>query len=951
MRLLVAGAVAALLCVLLLAAGVRVAIAPNAVRPAAGVAVRPAVRWSELALPVQAEASSALGERIPGYQVRAGAEGLAVSSPTQRLTARFGTHGVEVSWPGGAFGMRLDAVGSGRALTPLAEDNRPVARANRVSYRFPGLTESYSNGPAGLEQSFTIERPPGRAAGGKVDLVLALSAGPSMRIRTDRRGVVIARPGRLPAHYDGLRVTDARGKVMKSWITYSRDRLTLHIVARGAHYPVRVDPFVQVGEPLFGAGYSVALSEDGNTAIVGDPGAPFVPGSGRALVYTRSAGTWDPAATELSGGAESENTFGYSVALSADGDTAMVGGPLADSAGGEVWTFKREGGSWKPFGTPLRPASAERWFGASVALSAVGTTALVGAPREGGGSVWAFVEEGNAWTQQGLRLKSRGAGEKFGQSVALSKEGSTALIGAPEANGDEGAAYVYTRSLEEWQPQAGPLDPGDSLSPYEQFGASVALSSDGNTALISGPYEGESPENHTPPIGAAWVFTRSGSTWSQQGPKITGTGEVERGKFGSSVSLSGDGNTALIGAPSGSSGGGAWLFRRTGDSWSQLGAKIEGSGQPTQFGEAVALSRDGSTGMITGIHDVQHEGAAWSFAPEGPSVAVTGSASVSETTATIDGIANPEGYLASAYVEYGPTAAYGSITLPEELGYGEANTPVTSRIANLMPNTTYHFRIVAVSSAGRSQTSDQTLTTLPLPPPPPAPPPPVNTSPPAILGRPIVGRAVAVSAGAWAHAPSSFAYQWQLCTGAAGACVAIPGATSSAYTVGPGTLGDQLRVVVTAANAGGVGAGTSGRSATVGSVIRSSMSWRWGFNRHFTVVDRLVVKRLPAGATVQLFCKGRGCPFGHARAGIASGTSPKCRRRRCPAHRRVGPSEVDLAKLFKGSRLGLGADITVEVTKPYWVGIEFGFVTRRGAEPTNSTQCLAPGSSQAGVGC
>ena len=103
-----------------------------------------------------------------------------------------------------------------------------------------------------------------------------------------------------------------------------------------------------------------------------------------------------------------------------------------------------------------------------------------------------------------------------------------------------------------------------------EFGYSVALSADGNTALIGGDRDnGE--------VGAAWVFTRSGSTWTQQGAKLTGSGEIGAGAFGDSVALSADGNTALIGGYRDNEGvGAAWVFTRSGSTWTQQGAKLTG---------------------------------------------------------------------------------------------------------------------------------------------------------------------------------------------------------------------------------------------------------------------------------------------------------------------------------------------------------------------------------------
>ena len=102
---------------------------------------------------------------------------------------------------------------------------------------------------------------------------------------------------------------------------------------------------------------------------------------------------------------------------------------------------------------------------------------------------------------------------QFGSSVALSSDGNTALIGADDDNGQNGAAWVFTRTGATWAQQSSKLTPSDETG-AGRFGISVALSSDGNTALIGGYMDNNG-------VGAAWVFTRAGAAWSQQGPKLT----------------------------------------------------------------------------------------------------------------------------------------------------------------------------------------------------------------------------------------------------------------------------------------------------------------------------------------------------------------------------------------------------------------------------------------------
>ncbi len=146
------------------------------------------------------------------------------------------------------------------------------------------------------------------------------------------------------------------------------------------------------------------------------------------------------------------------------------------------------------------------------------------------------------------------------------------------------------------------------------FGWSVALSADGNTALVGGPGDNEQ-------LGAAWVFTRSGTTWTQQGAKLTAAGESAKGFFGSAVALSSDGNTAMIGAPEDKSkAGSVRVFTRSGTSWGETQALEAGAN--SEFGASVAISRDGSTAVIGApafeegegaISVLKSSGGKWSF--------------------------------------------------------------------------------------------------------------------------------------------------------------------------------------------------------------------------------------------------------------------------------------------------------------------------------------------------
>ncbi len=376
----------------------------------------------------------------------------------------------------------------------------------------------------------------------------------------------------------------------------------------------------ELGEGLFGA--SVALSADGDTAVVGAPSDNG--GLGAAWVFTRSGSTWTQQGAKLTGAGErGAGGFGTSVALSADGDTAVVGAPSDNGGLGAAWVFTRSGSTWTQQGDELTASgeSGRGWFGRSVALSADGDTALIGAPFDAAhaGAAWPFTRAGSTWTQQGEKLTGGGeigAGE-VGFSVALSGDGDTALIGGEGDNGGIGAAWPYTRTGSTWTQQGEKLT-GSGEVGAGRFGYSVALSGDGDTALVGG-------EGDDGGIGAAWPYARSGSTWTQQGEKLTGRTGGDRAFFGYSVALSADDDTALVGGHDYFDVGAAWAFGRSGSSWALPGEQLAGGGEVGfgAFGSSVALSAGGTTALIGGQGDEDFAGAAWPFVNVAPP-AVTG---------------------------------------------------------------------------------------------------------------------------------------------------------------------------------------------------------------------------------------------------------------------------------------------------------------------------------------
>jgi hypothetical protein len=358
-------------------------------------------------------------------------------------------------------------------------------------------------------------------------------------------------------------------------------------------------------------GSSVALSGDGNTLAVGaiaedssSTGINSTPDelatdAGAVYVYTRSAGTWLQQAYLKASNTGAGDHFGYSVALSGDGDTLAVGARYEDS----------------------------------------GSTGISSSPDElapEAGAVYVFTRSTGAWSQQAyVKASNTGAGDLFGWSVALSGDGNTLAVGAiGEASSSTGinstpnelafiagAAYIFTRSAGTWAQQA--YVKHSNTRPDNLFGASVALSGDGNTLAVGAIGEASSSTgiNSTPnelasSAGAVYVFSRSAGAWSQQAyVKASNTGALDQ--FGASVALSGDGDTLAVGArredgsgngvndapdESATDAGAVYVFSRIAGTWSQQAyVKASNTGADDFFGWSVALSGDGNT-LAVGTH-------------------------------------------------------------------------------------------------------------------------------------------------------------------------------------------------------------------------------------------------------------------------------------------------------------------------------------------------------------
>jgi virginiamycin B lyase len=235
---------------------------------------------------------------------------------------------------------------------------------------------------------------------------------------------------------------------------------------------------------------------------------------------------------------------------------------------------------------------------------------------------------------------------------------------------------------------------------------------------------------------------------------------------------------------------------------------------------------------------------------------------------------------------------------------------------------------------------------------------PADITPPAVLGAPVEGQTLSATEGTWSNA-RSFADQWQVCGTSGEGCSDLPGEVAATHVMTAGDVGHTLRVVVSASGAGGSASAVSAVSKIVQAppppppvkhpivqeplpIVGATMTWRFGWSRTYAIMEALIV-RMPTGAQLEVDCRGKGCPFRRKHVTTPTSSAP-CRRRHCP-RRRPPRGGTDLAGLFKGRRLSVGALVSVTVTKPGWVSKSFTFTVRADKPPRVRITCTTPGAA------
>ncbi|MFZ6027424.1 MAG: choice-of-anchor D domain-containing protein, partial [Chloroflexota bacterium] len=598
------------------------------------------------------------------------------------LQADFTPQGLSVTSPGGAWWLKLSLVAYGyrHALQAVGQPQLS-AQDNRLIYAWDrNLSEWWLNTSDGLEQGFTLQYPPAfrLAADAALVLEMALQTG-LVPAQVGDAVHFLGEDGAAVVVYDKLFVYDAAGRTLPASMQLAACgdasaagscRLQLVVDDRAAVYPLTVDPvlqqaYIKASNTQSGDSFGQVLALSGDTLVVGAPQEDsnatgvngdqsnnLAGGSGAAYVFVRSGTTWSQQAYLKASNTDVDDHFGWAVAIS--GDTLVIGAPDEDSSAtgvggnqadnsvsnaGAAYVFVRSGTTWsqQAYVKASNPESADR-FGAAVAIS--GDSVVIGAWGEdsnatgiGGnqgdntagasGAVYAFSRSGTAWSQEAyIKASNTGSDDRFGSAVALDND--TLVVGAYQEDGDAtgiggpsnnnasnaGAAYIFVRSGSAWSQQA--YVKASNTNALDTFGLSVGVS--GDTVVIGAPGEdssatgidGNQSDNTLPAAGAAYIFVRSGSAWSQQAYlKASNTGLDDN--FGQSAAVSGDllavgayqedsSATGTNGDPANNlaaDSGAAYVFARSGATWVQQSyIKASNTGSGDRFGGALTLSGD-----------------------------------------------------------------------------------------------------------------------------------------------------------------------------------------------------------------------------------------------------------------------------------------------------------------------------------------------------------------------
>jgi Bacterial Ig domain len=526
-----------------------------------------------------------------------GHDSVKMQYPVQHIVLAVSRRAASVGMVGhGEVEFRLESLMSrGRSLhltpgAPRSSNGRIVQTLGH------GVEAWYINTPFGIEQGFVLSRSPG---GDDASIMLALG-GTLLPYRhgSDLRFSAFLDPKRALS-YSRFIAYDADHRRLPARMALAGKKLTLSVDARGARYPLTLDPLLSTDPVLLTtsegvAPHQIATSGDGSVVAVGAPEAHT---AGVVYVFTKSGTKWGNVVTLPNPDTVHQTQFGFSVGISADGKTVLVAAPALSTITPEVYVFARSGATWTQaaaLSTAGVAAPGEldtSKFGFVAALSADGQTALVGAPdaNTGAGAAYAYKLSGATWSAPvALPITSISNNAGAGATVALSSDGNTAIVGAPQDRTGAGALYAFSYVGGNWSAPVLLPSPATNAS---LLGLDSAISGDGKVILV------EANRSVFPNAGVYAYELVSGS-W--MGPILIAN-VVPSGVDSRALALSLDGTRAVVGSPGGATGS-AYVLTRDGATWNDPTALSQiGQGNNTNLGFSAALTPDGHTAFVGAV--------------------------------------------------------------------------------------------------------------------------------------------------------------------------------------------------------------------------------------------------------------------------------------------------------------------------------------------------------------
>lgn len=365
---------------------------------------------------------------------------------------------------------------------------------------------------------------------------------------------------------------------------------------------------IDTGAPLVQAfsefGTSTSISGDGTTIVVGDP----TTNPGSVWVYTKPVATWILHSQVSAITASPNNPFqGFSVRLNTDGTVFITGGPASDNNIGSAWVWKLDlsDDTWKEASSnPVFPNgySADTDQGYSSSIAQGGAVFATGGPVDNGeiGAAWVYTRDQFTWSQNGSKLLPSDISDttaRFGHSIDISADASVIIVGAPQDFGggsssadDTGAVWFFRDSSGSgagpWV-QDGTKIYGAPFAHDNHQGRSVSINGDGQLCVVGAP--GTTVPNTGDGKAFVFAYDSDTKTWGQQGSVLSHSGVSSTSAQGWAVAIDAAGDTIALGCPGDNS---VAIFERSGITWVE-GEVLTGTG--VRYGSAVAISSDGFT--------------------------------------------------------------------------------------------------------------------------------------------------------------------------------------------------------------------------------------------------------------------------------------------------------------------------------------------------------------------